>query len=137
MRQGFIVVGQLAALAVAVLLAVATGADSTWDPVALVGLLLVLTVGSDVMTVTIRGLNISGAFIALVLAMALLGPLPAATIGCVAALIDSILRRCTWDRLANNVITYATFSTTGAALIHLGARAFAPASQDALAFAGV
>src|SRR4051794_11614503 len=120
MRQGFIVVGQLAALAVAVLLAVATGADSTWDPIELVGLLLVLSVGSEILTVQIRGLNISGAFIALVLAMALLGPVPAAFIGAISALIDSRLRHCTWSGLFTNVVTYATFSVVGAVLVDVG-----------------
>src|SRR4051812_25367499 len=110
MRQGLIVVGQLAALAVAAGFAAVAGSGSTWDPIELVGLLLVLSTGSEILTVQIRGLNISGAFIALVLAMALLGPAPAAFIGAVSALIDSRIRHCTWDGLFTNVVTYATFS---------------------------
>ena len=44
-------------------------------------LLFVLAVGSDVLTVEVRKVRISGSFLAIVLAMALLGPAPAVAIG--------------------------------------------------------
>ena len=54
-------------------------------------LLLVLAIGSDVLTIEFRGLRVSGSFLALVLAMALLGPAPAAAIGVAATGIDAML----------------------------------------------
>ena len=71
--------------------AVADVRASDWQPIELVFLLLlVLAVGSDLLTMDWRGFRISGAFLALVLAMALLGPAPAAAIGVVAALVDMV-----------------------------------------------
>jgi putative nucleotidyltransferase with HDIG domain len=136
-RQGLIVLGQLGALLAAVSVAAVAGSPSTWDPIELVGLLLVLSVGSEILTVEIRGLSISGAFIALVLAMALLGPVPAAIIGSTTALVDSAMRRVEWNRLVTNVVGYATFSIVGAVLVDVGERLFAPDGEDALAFGGV
>ena len=52
-----------------------------------------LAVGSDALTVEVRGIRVSGAFLAIVLAMALLGPAPAAAIGAVSALLDSAISR--------------------------------------------
>ena len=57
-----------------------------------------LAIGSDVLTVEIRGLRISGCFIAIVLAMALLGPIPAAVIGVGSSAFDSCIHRRSWDR---------------------------------------
>ncbi len=51
------------------------GAD--WRSWQLIALLVALSVASEQMTIEVRGLYISGAFIALVLAMTLLGPAPA------------------------------------------------------------
>ena len=65
----------------------------TGRPIELVLLLLVLAVGSDVLTIEFRGIRISGSFLALVLAMALLGPAPAAAIGVAATAIDAMLYR--------------------------------------------
>ena len=48
-----------------------------WEPVELVGLLAVLVLGSDFMTLEAKRFRISGSFLGLVLAMALLGPAPA------------------------------------------------------------
>jgi putative nucleotidyltransferase with HDIG domain len=136
-RQGLIVAAELLVFGTAVLLAAGTGTDSTWDPIELVGLLLVLTVGSDVLTVEIRGLHISGAFVALVLAMALLGPAPAATIAVVSTVVDSAMRRLSWDRFFNNVSTMATFPIVGAVIIDsLGGDVLA-GSEDALGFSAV
>ena len=81
-RKGLILAAQIAVLAAAVIAAAltstrrATGSRST-----LVLLLFVLAVGSDVLIVEMRGVRVSGAFLAVVLAMVLLGPAPAVAIG--------------------------------------------------------
>ena len=64
---------------------------ATGAPIELVLLLLVLAIGSDVLTIEFRGIRVSGSFLALVLAMALLGPAPAAAIGVAATAIDAML----------------------------------------------
>ena len=137
MRQGLIVIGQLVVLSAAILLAVATGTPSTWQPVELVGLLFVLIVGSDVMTVEIRGLRICGSFMAIVLAMVLLGPAPAAVIAAGATAIDSSVSRLTWDRFFNNLVTFATYPIVGAVLIRTGADALTTGRDDGLAFGAI
>ena len=71
----------MAVLAAALL---STAAD--WQPIELVLLLFVLAVGSDLLTVEVRGLRVSGSFLAIVLAMALLGPAPAVAIGAASAI---------------------------------------------------
>ena len=59
----------------------------------LAGALLLIAAGSEAFTVTLRGARVSGSFAALVLAMALLGPVPAAAIGVATALFDNVLAR--------------------------------------------
>jgi hypothetical protein len=76
----------LIACEVAVLCAVAVVAavDSTatdWQPFELFVVLLALAIGSDLLAVRHKVQRISGSFLALVLAMALLGPAPAVVIG--------------------------------------------------------
>ena len=77
-RQGLILAAQIVVLCSVIAVAAATWSPADWQPVELVGLLFVLAVGSDMLTVEVKGVWISGSFVALVLAMALLGPAPAA-----------------------------------------------------------
>src|SRR3954451_23771286 len=60
--------------------ALLTSRADDWTPIGLVGLLLVISVSSDALGVQTRGMRLSGSFIAIVLAMALLGPAPAVAI---------------------------------------------------------
>src|SRR4029079_16710403 len=116
-RQGLILVAQISVLGIAMTAAALTSQASDWQPVELVGLLFVLAVGSDMLTVQIRGIWISGSFVALVLAMALLGPLPAAAIGVGSVLVDVLPHPRSWDPVVQNIITYATFPVVGAIVI--------------------
>ena len=79
-RQGIIAVAQAVLLGLAVLAAALFSTSADWEPTDLVALLFVLAVGSDMLTVEVRGLRVSGSFLAIVLAMALLGPAPAVAI---------------------------------------------------------
>lgn len=90
-----------------------------WRPGVLVVLLLALAVVSDAISFEIRGLRLSGSFLALVLAMALLGPAPAAAIGIVSALVDAFVSRRSVDRALVNIATYASFPLVGGLAIEL------------------
>ena len=99
----------IAATAAAVL---SSRADD-WTPVPLLGVLFVLAAGSELLVVEVRGLRLSGSFLSFVLAMALLGPAPAAALAVGAALVDTVVCRPSLDRAVVNVATYATFSVLG------------------------
>jgi putative nucleotidyltransferase with HDIG domain len=124
-------------LALATIVAVATSEARDWAPIELVLLLLVLAVGSDVLTIEFRGIRISGSFLALVLAMALLGPAPAAAIGVVATLIDAVMFRRPWHRNLMNLAVWVWFPIVGALIIEGWAGEAAPGTEDALGFAGL
>src|SRR3954451_18080936 len=104
-------------LGLAALVAVATTEARDWSPIELVLLLLVLAVGSDVLTIEFRGIRVSGSFLALVLAMALLGPAPAAVVGAASALIDAAVSRRPWHRALMNVAVWTTFPIVGAFIV--------------------
>src|SRR5512132_462059 len=99
----------LAMLVAAGLVALATTESHDWTPIELVLLLLVLAIGSDALTMEFRGIRISGSFLALVLAMALLGPAPAAAIGALATVIDAVLYRRSWQRNLLNLAVWTWF----------------------------
>jgi putative nucleotidyltransferase with HDIG domain len=113
--------------------AVALNDPADWHPGALVGLLLVLAIGSEMLSVEVRGLRLSGSFLSLVLAMALLGPAPAAALGFVSMLVDAAVSRRSFERALVNLATFATFPLLGGLMI----RALADGVGDPLFFAGI
>jgi putative nucleotidyltransferase with HDIG domain len=115
--------------------AVMTSDASDWHPLGLVILLFALAVASDVLTVEVRGLRLSGAFLAIVLAMVLLGPAPAMAIGAGSALIDAIVSRREWQGAVNNVVTYAAFPVIGA-LIFEGVYGSGAPTESWMGFCG-
>jgi putative nucleotidyltransferase with HDIG domain len=136
-RQGLILSAQAIVFSLALAAAVAANEAADWRPLTLVALLFVLAVGSDMLTVEVRTFRVSGAFLALVLAMALLGPAPAAAIGGVSALIDAILSRRSWDRSINNVVTWTTFPVVGGLLLEAVADSSFVSGNDALGLAAM
>jgi len=110
---------------------------SDWQPAELVFLLLVLAVGSDVLTIEFRGIRVSGSFLAIVLAMALLGPAPAAAIGAASAAIDILVARRPWHRGLMNVAVWATFPLVGGLLVQGWVGDPVPGDENALWFAGL
>jgi putative nucleotidyltransferase with HDIG domain len=116
-RQQLILTAQLTVLVSTITVAVLSSRASDWQPIALVLLLLVLVVASDLLTMDWRGLRISGAFLAFALSMALLGPAPAAAIGVAAAIVDMVVSPRRWDKSLNNLVTYATFPLVGGLLV--------------------
>src|SRR4051794_11145031 len=101
-----------------ILVAAAVGAALTsraddWTPLPLVGLLFVLATGSEMLSLEIRGLRLSGSFVAFVLAMALLGPAPAMALATACALLDGAVSKQSLDKRLVNLATYAAFGVLG------------------------
>jgi putative nucleotidyltransferase with HDIG domain len=90
-----------------------------WNPPELVGLLAVLAVGSDFLTLETKRARISGSFLGLVLAMALLGPAPAVAIGLGCAIVDAVHARTRGSSLLANAATYSFFPLLGGIVLDL------------------
>src|SRR4051794_38484679 len=105
--------GQAIALVCVLGAAAALSDESQWTPLPLVGLIALLVLGSDILVLDAKRFRIGGSFTGLVLAMALLGPAPAAFLGLASALIDALRRRVRGTYLLNNVLTYTTFPLLG------------------------
>jgi hypothetical protein len=73
-RRTIVTAAHFAVFSAAILTTVLVNRSSDWEPIALVSMLAVLAVVSDILTIETRGLRLSGAFLALVLAMASSGP---------------------------------------------------------------
>jgi putative nucleotidyltransferase with HDIG domain len=136
-RRQALIGGATAVICTVTLLAALTSEHRDWQPVDLVVLLFALAVGSDRLTVEVRGLRISGSFLAIVLAMALLGPAPAVAIGAGCTLIDALVARRPLDRTMANIAAFAAFPLVGGVIIESIAGEVEPGGADALAFAGL
>ena len=112
-----VLASQALILAAALVGAILTTRSADWHPIGLVILLAVLAVTSDALAIDARGQRLSGSFIALVLAMALLGPAPACAMGIVAILVDTVRSRPNTLYTLNNLATYAAFPLIGGLLI--------------------
>ncbi len=107
-RSTSLVFAEAAVLAASVALAVITSTTEQWQPPALVAVILVLALATDLFAVSHHGQRISGSFLALVLAMALLGPAPAAAIGIASVLFDQMRARNPGPLLLANLAAFAT-----------------------------
>ena len=97
-------------IAASVAVAVATAGGADWD-LPRAALLLVFAVASEQMAVLVKSLRVrvSGSFLAIVVAMVLLGGAPAAAIGVLAVLAGSIKDRERPAIIVPNVAIYALF----------------------------
>jgi putative nucleotidyltransferase with HDIG domain len=136
-RSGLILAAQAVVLALAVTAAIMANRAADWQPTELVLLLFVLAVGSDMLVVEMRSVRVSGAFLAVVLAMALLGPAPAAAIGAGCTLIDAGVSRRSFQRTANNIVTWITFPVVGGLIVDFAVGTGSIEQSQALGFAGV
>src|SRR5262245_20269923 len=116
-RLRLFVVAQIAIFVAALAVAAATTRASDWQPVALVGLLLVLALATDLVTIETKHMRISGAHVVVVLAMALCGPAPAMAIALTSVIVAATRERPSRPLLLNNLATYATFPLVGGLLI--------------------
>jgi putative nucleotidyltransferase with HDIG domain len=134
-RQGSILAGVLAAFAVAATVGVSVSETRDWMPWELCGLLFVLAIGSDMLIVEVRSFRVSGSFLAIVLAMALLGPAPAAVIGAGSVALEAMISRRPWDKAINNVTNYAIFPLVGGLILEGTVGEVAAGDADGLWFA--
>jgi putative nucleotidyltransferase with HDIG domain len=109
---------QGALLAVAIGVAAYLSTTDQWLPLPLLGLITLLVLGSDILVLDAKRFRIGGSFTGLVLAMALLGPAPAAALGLASALVDALRRRVRGTYLLNNLLTYVTFPLLGGVVLH-------------------
>jgi putative nucleotidyltransferase with HDIG domain len=115
-RSSLLVAGQFALLAAAVATAAVTTDAADWRPPELFLALLGLALVGQFLSVPAGAVRIGPAFIATALAMAVLGPAPAATIAVAAVLAWSVKARTAWPLVVNNVAALATFPVVGALL---------------------
>ncbi len=80
---------------------------SDFSPASLVALLVVLVVVGERQTISFANQNVSGAFVALVLAMCLLGPAPPSRWACWRDLADRLSRVVSVTDWLSNLTTYA------------------------------
>ena len=113
MGRRTIVAAQIVLLTTSLVVVVATSHASDWRPTTLVALLAVIAVASDVAAIETKTLRMTGSFIALVLAMALLGPGPAVAIGLLTIVIAAIRDKTGPAVIFTNVVAYATFPLVG------------------------
>jgi putative nucleotidyltransferase with HDIG domain len=112
-------------LAATLVAAVLTSDASDWQPIGLVLVLLGLAIVSDLLALQHTSQRITGAFFALVLAMALCGPAPAVLIGFVSVLVDSLRNRLAWHKLLTNLTVYSAIPL----VIALGIEALEPVTD--------
>jgi putative nucleotidyltransferase with HDIG domain len=87
-----------------------------WQPLLLVVMLLVLSLGGQRLVFTVRGQHLSAGFVAQVLAMSLLGPAPAVAIAVAAAVFISVGRQLPVSSWLTNLTTFAIFPLAGGLL---------------------
>ena len=112
-RHRILDVGQQAGLVIAVAVAFVTTEASDWSPAWLVMGLLAFAVLSQCLALRLRGVQVTGAFSAVVLAMVLLGPAPAVTVSVVTMLAVSLSKRLEKRLIVSNLFTWASFSAIG------------------------
>ena len=141
MGRRTLAVAQIALLASSLAVVVSTTHASDWQPTGLVVLLAGIAIASDAMAIETKALRLTGSFVALVLAMALLGPGPAVAIGLLTVIPDAIRLRRQPALVLANVSAYATFPLAGALAVralHLdGASDMDFALAVSVVFAGV
>lgn len=116
-RFRFLIIGQLAVLLASLTAAVLVSEAADWRPLGLVVLLAVLASASDLMLIRARTLSISGSFVSIVVAMALLGPAPAVAIGVTTIAVDNVRRRVAPHWAITNLAAYAAFPLAGGLLM--------------------
>ena len=120
-RSTWLIAVEVAVLVLSCTVAARVSTAADWEPPELVAVLLALAVGSDLLAVRHKAQRISGSFLALVLAMALLGPAPAVAIAVVSVIVDQLRSRNPLPRFITNLATYATFPLIGSLLIEAAA----------------
>ena len=93
------------------------GRAEEWQPLGLVALLLVLTLVGEWLTIETHSGVLNPSFVALLLAMCLLGPAPAVAFGIAVEALASFRRHLRPAFWLGNLTTYATVLFTGAMMV--------------------
>src|SRR5262249_6236891 len=109
-RRLILSVAAVAVLAGALTATVFTSRASDWSSISLLGLLFVLATSSELLAFEVKGLRLSGSFLAIVLGMVLLGPAPAVALSVGCTLFDAVLKPRARLSLLINVSTSAVFA---------------------------
>jgi putative nucleotidyltransferase with HDIG domain len=104
-------------LLAAVTTAVLSSRAQEWSSLPLVSLLLALAIIGQQISVKLRNQQVTAGFLALVLAMSLLGPAPAVFFSVIAIAISSGLRRLSFSEWLNNLTNHAVFPLVGGLMI--------------------
>ena len=115
-RDTLLLAGQSLLLAAAVAGAVIGTDAGDWQPASLLVSLLALALVGQFLSLQTGTVQIGPAFIATALAMALLGPAPAAVIAVAAVLAWSAKARTPWPLVFNNVVALTTYPVVGGLL---------------------
>ena len=115
-RDILLVAGQFPLFAIAVAAAVASTESADWQPVRLFAALLALALVGQFLSFKTGAVRIGPAFIATAVAMALLGPAPAAVIAVAAVLAWSLKDRTPRPLVLNNVVALTVYPVAGALL---------------------
>ena len=129
-RQRFLRAAHVTGLVAAAVVTALTSHTSDWSDLLMISGLLAFAVISNSLTVTWRGVTMTGAFSALVLALVLCGPAPAVAIGFGSMLINALQRRMELRYALSSLFTWATFPLAGG----LAFRTVAPAAEHEVAF---
>ncbi len=89
-----------------------------WQPLTLVALLLVLTLLGDWLSIETPAGELSCALVAIVLVMALLGPVPAAAFSIAGTILSSATRRLTPAQWLCSLATFASVPFAGGLMMH-------------------
>ncbi len=138
-----VVVGERALLIAhaALLLAVTAVAALTsraadWSRLDLFAVLFIFGLGSELLALDVRGIRLTAASTARVLAAATLGPAPAVAIACATSVIDSVVRRRPALPHVANVAGAATAALTAGLWLRLATSGGTPAPEE-LGFAAL
>src|SRR3954453_15108021 len=99
--------------------AVLTNRASDWEPLGLLLLLAVMAIVGDLLAIEAKGIHLSAAGLAIVLAMCFLGPTPAVGMGLLATLVVAAAKPPPRALLLNNLATFATYPLVGGLLARL------------------
>jgi putative nucleotidyltransferase with HDIG domain len=116
-RRKTLIAVEATLLAGSVIAAALLSTADQWEPPEMVGLLAVLAMGSDLLPLATNRARISGSFLGIVLAMALLGPAPAVAIGLLCTVVDALHARTRGVSLLGNLAVYAFFPLVGGLML--------------------
>jgi putative nucleotidyltransferase with HDIG domain len=118
-KEHVLFAGQLGLLLMALVGAIVLSSSDDWQPTTLFLALLVTGACGAGFQHESKGFNVNTSFLAIVLAMVLLGPSPAVLIGIVAMLVNGWRRRARWRVVFTNVSTFAAFPLIGGELFEM------------------